>query len=287
MRIKLFFNELNLPQASTTLLSVLAVFLLSACTLPKSMEYRAGNEPKAQDDDVMFRVTYYFRVIETCRGGIATATATDKSGKVHLDSLFRYRMTGKASSLFNEVRFESGIMRSDQIDPFGTSEKIWDVDPFTKNLKAKQALQSKDDANEGEPMPAAPVIPVTPAEQENKQTKTAGNTSTPSVKGKKADEKCTDSDIKLMILGPAGWRDYDKHSRLILAMSSSARPLVQSLKRIASKMKKSPVDAEVLLQIVRERRRVSQALNSLDLLKEGELSPEKIVEAVSGKLEVK
>lgn len=37
------------------------------------------------------------------------------------DTLYRYRMTGKASSVFNQIHFESGSLDKSQIDPFGTS----------------------------------------------------------------------------------------------------------------------------------------------------------------------
>ena len=79
---------------------------LAACSVPKSMQVRTGGSPAYQDDDVRFQTTYYFRVIPKC------------SDTVDVDSLYRFRMTGKSAE-FNQIHFESGILDKNIIDPFG------------------------------------------------------------------------------------------------------------------------------------------------------------------------
>ncbi len=98
---------------------LLSVLLIGACgSVPESMQVRAGVDPRHQDDDVRFRTTYYFRVFDVCR---------DRNGKAlrvtpHGDSLYRFRMTGKAKGgLTSKVHFESGILHKTEIDPFGSS----------------------------------------------------------------------------------------------------------------------------------------------------------------------
>ena len=93
--------------------------LLTACGVgvPQRMEFRAGIDPRFQDDDVRFRSTYYFRVFDIC-----TDEAGQKRGDRPIkDSLYRFRMTGKASSHFNKVHFESGTLHKGEIDPFGAN----------------------------------------------------------------------------------------------------------------------------------------------------------------------
>lgn len=120
------------PAARLPMLLTLPVLLtLSACDVPRSMHVTAGMEPKYEDDDVRFRTTYYFRVFDVCdtdepaasggKGGSATAGSALGGGQQKLakDSIYRFRMTGKASSLFSKVHFESGTLKSYQIDPFG------------------------------------------------------------------------------------------------------------------------------------------------------------------------
>src|SRR5690349_19937094 len=88
--------------------------LLSAC-VPQHMRIENANNPKYEDEDVRFRATYYFRVFDYCAdSGVA--------GKAPLiDTLYRFRMTGKARSLTTQVHFESGTLTASQIDPLGAN----------------------------------------------------------------------------------------------------------------------------------------------------------------------
>lgn len=116
--------------------AVLPLLLLSGCSslgdVSSNMRVDTGLEPWNIDSNVRFRATYYFRVLTGCR--IDTMDAQDRAQDgspfakrvkgefVPLnDSLYRFRMTGQAAALFNRVHFESGVLRKEQIDPFGSS----------------------------------------------------------------------------------------------------------------------------------------------------------------------
>lgn len=92
-----------------------------------------GIEPENQDNNVRFRTTYYFRVFDYCEKLSDADRKTDyeekdnlfttrKNGqyKILKDSLYRFKMTGQASALFSKVNFESGALKAEQIDPFGS-----------------------------------------------------------------------------------------------------------------------------------------------------------------------
>lgn len=100
---------------------------VAACSVPGHMHVTEGAAPQNVDTDVRFRTTYYFRVFDYCWSANAPLAATSGIGAVpyrqiipQTDTLYRYRMTGKSSALFNEIKFESGILDKGQIDPFGT-----------------------------------------------------------------------------------------------------------------------------------------------------------------------
>jgi hypothetical protein len=115
-----------------------AVFIASilivtaGCSVSKSMLIRTGEDPVHKDNDVRFRTTYYFRVFDACEGlsevpnpnaRTDTVLGGVRQGPYHLrtDSLYRFRMTGKAYALFQRIHFESGTLRKEEIDPFGSN----------------------------------------------------------------------------------------------------------------------------------------------------------------------
>lgn len=115
---------------------VLALTLLSGCSwlgdVSSNMRVDTGLEPQNIDSDVRFRTTYYFRVLTGCRidamdpnDRADDGTPFAKRAKGNFvplnDSLFRFRMTGQAAALFKRVHFESGVLRKEQIDPFGST----------------------------------------------------------------------------------------------------------------------------------------------------------------------
>ena len=96
---------------------VVMASLLAACARPKSMQVREGSDPKYEDEHVAFRNTYYFRVFDYCADANSSKPAYAKVPRI--DSLYRFRMTGKASTIGKKIKFESGTLKSYQIDPFG------------------------------------------------------------------------------------------------------------------------------------------------------------------------
>ena len=97
---------------------------LSGCVVPAHMHVTEGSRPENLDTEVRFRTTYYFRVFDYCwRGDVKWGTDKPDSYRLivpETDTLYRYRMTGKASALATKIRFESGTIRASDIDPFGT-----------------------------------------------------------------------------------------------------------------------------------------------------------------------
>ncbi len=120
--------------------ALLALTLLSGCSwladISSSMRVDTGLEPENIDSNVRFRTTYYFRVLTGCKIESTASADYDKFSPFKKrisgvfiplnDSLYRFRMTGQAAALFNRVHFESGILRKEQIDPFGSSVRYND-----------------------------------------------------------------------------------------------------------------------------------------------------------------
>ena len=99
---------------------VAAAVWLAACTVPEHMEVHKGTDPQNADENVRFRTTYYFRVFDYCASP-GQENADRPFRQIGVDSLFRFRMTGKANALATKVKFESGTLKSWQIDPFGAT----------------------------------------------------------------------------------------------------------------------------------------------------------------------
>lgn len=99
---------------------VAAGHLTTACVVPSSMHVANGTSPEKSDINVRFRTTYYFRVFDFCWSTNASiGPSTYKQIVPETDTLYRYRMTGKASALGNQIKFESGTLDKNKIDPFG------------------------------------------------------------------------------------------------------------------------------------------------------------------------
>ena len=127
------------PMALWVLMACLIV-ASTGCSIQPHMELRTGDDPDNVDKDVRFQSTYYFRVFEQCTpiqpavldNGDAydplfnPAPSSGTKPFVLNDSLYRFRMTGKAHPLFTTVKFESGTLKSWEIDPFGATIKADD-----------------------------------------------------------------------------------------------------------------------------------------------------------------
>ena len=121
-----------------------ALVILAACSTPPTNQVRSGSDPFHEDESVAFRTTYYFRVFDYC-----VVKRIADGGRVlvpRIDSLYRFRMTGKGSPLLQNVKFESGTLRAHEIDPFGARIIR---DPNTGQLRF-QSQQETDELNKQE-----------------------------------------------------------------------------------------------------------------------------------------
>lgn len=121
------------------------------------MHVRKGVDPQNADKDVVFRTTYYFRVSDICDAsnptGVTNAASTspfiNKHGRPQYlikDSLYRFVMTGKANPVFNKIHFESGVLKSFEIDPFGATV---DFDEDNERFYFKSREQTELEARRG------------------------------------------------------------------------------------------------------------------------------------------
>ena len=132
--------------------SAILCLLLAGCGVPPAYQLRSGLDPKNSDTDVRFRTTYYFRTFDYCQNKARYQRVLDAgSGKDsnHYDNiipgsdvLYRYRMTGQAHSLTTNVKFESGTLAKEQIDPFGT-DVIYDGDLGGFRVRSYQEAQAE------------------------------------------------------------------------------------------------------------------------------------------------
>lgn len=142
-----------------SLLAGLAGALLSGCAslgdVPAALRVDTGTDPEYQDDNVRFRTTYYFRILDSCRLDARADKDDDyevrvgtfrakKHGKIKVvsDTLYRFRMTGKASALYSDIHFESGVLRAEQIDPFG-SAVVYDDKDRTFRVRSGSVRRAK------------------------------------------------------------------------------------------------------------------------------------------------
>lgn len=329
-------------------LRAVAVLLIgqmaTACVVPRSMHVANGTTPEKSDINVRFRTTYYFRVFDYCW----SAGANIESGKSYkeivpeTDTLYRYRMTGKASALGNQIKFESGTLQKEQIDPFGADvvyDKGIDGYVYRSASDAKQqaeaiARQAAEAAERGRALDDFKVLadmfeaaagdagkqallkeamqtalsqylgtfrrPLddatlkllndlkaqvealkTPAPAETDPVKQLRSDVAEEIKTLKADVEtlktrpvatlsqfCAMDQIQrrgFQIMGPEGMRPFDQDARLILAMHSSAKPLIETLSEYSGRLLQPQVNpAEQLLPLARETTTIVRTQRALD-----------------------
>ena len=348
-------------RAARVVAVLLAGQLAAACVVPKHMHVTDGVSPQGVDTNVRFRTTYYFRVFDYCwtaGADLATGAAYQKIVP-ESDTLYRYRMTGKASSLGSRIKFESGTLHREQIDPFGADVKYnRDIDGFiyrsrddakqeaklaadaaaaraastralgqfqtladmlkadqtkpinlqmTAATKAKveaamqdalqryvgtltappdaKTLEAIDAANAAiakltarvealeKPPAAAPPSAVAQLKEELSAEIDKLKSTVASLEGKAVlgniDEFCSIGEHRrrgFQIMGPEGMRPFDQDQRLILAMHTSAEPLIETLSEYSARILQPPVNSsEQLLPLVREANRTMEARRALDL----------------------
>ncbi len=186
--------------------------------------------------------------------------------EIRNDSLYRFRMTGKASALFKDVHFEAGTLRAEQIDPFGTKIRYdskgrsFSVSPGedrrTRQREAsfeaieKLAATRANLAKAGLTQDQIKVL-------DSKMVEAITNQIPPPTEGGVICPTGQDGRRGFQILGPEGFRTFDQDERLILAMTSNSKPLIGLLQEITSRMQRSKEEsATLLLPLARERSRI-------------------------------
>ena len=99
---------------------------------------------------------------------------------------------------------------------------------------------------------------------------------------------CSQPKRGFQILGPEGWRTFDQEERLVFAMSSSAQPLIGTLKELGSRVLESqPKPERTSLQLLRAQIKTDRAAGALAGLGEAKAQEmntklQKAIEAFKG-----
>lgn len=266
-----------------SLLCAIFIFMTIGCTVPKHMRVRSGIDPRHKDDDVRFRTTYYFRVIDPDRETLDE----EKPNKIQKDSLYRFRMTGKANSLTNKVHFESGILDKDEIDPFGAAI-VYDEELGRHRYVSQSETKMKAVRNEKyaeikrmkklyDELSDKPGKDGKATDKDNdndlqKSLKTEIvkiisniNTTSKLVDIRDKGKPATSPRGGFEILGPQGWKTFNQDERLILAMTSNGKPLISSMRELSNRILNEKTNpSETLLPLVNEQLKISRAERLLD-----------------------
>ena len=313
--------------------AVLSVMLLGACTVPEHMRVRAGIDPRNQDDHVRFRSTYYFRVFDVCRN----PASGQVNGPPWRDSLYRFRMTGKANSFLSQVHFESGTLHKDEIDPFGSNvvfdknlgryrfvsreetdaatrrnERYDEIRRLLKLLKEFPEILKEPDVQaatdevkklitkeveqlikklpNGIENPTANLDPSTTDSQakdnspQDKSDQRDGNTSPPDNSNAKGCPNGTELKRGFQIMGPEGISTFNQNQRLVMAMTSSGKPLIGALKELSGHMlAKHGSVSNLLLPLAQENIAILRAKRVVEKLEgdtEGKIDEAKINDVI-------
>ncbi len=291
--------------------STVYLFILVACggcstlgDVTPALRVDQGEHPAYQDEQVRFRTTYYFRIVDSCKVEAGRETSGDyattfgpfnvrQKGKLKIvsDSLYRFRMTGKASALFANIRFESGVLRAEQIDPFGSHVTF---DQTTNAFRVVPASASREQARRDDIVREVDRLlnlrdkfngksdDVTEVTREIKRQitnqirllgdendsgmRTAGNGPEGS-KEPSSDPLCPDGrpiQRSYFLYGPEGVRRLDPDQRLLMAMTSDSKPLIGMLQQLSGMALhgQQPPEAD-WKNVLDERVRVSDALDDL------------------------
>ena len=296
--------------------TVLCALLLGACTVPEQLQVRSGVDPRSQDDNVRFRTIYYFRVFDVCR---------DPSGNLASDpplrdSLYRFRMTGKASDLFSKVRFESGILHKSEIDPFGSSvifddelgrhrfvsreetdaaarrnERYDEIQRQISLLEQLDTFVDEQQSQGGDPTAANQLRRIMTKvgdgiERQLANTVPALGSASPKDnptmnESKSAGAGCpkgTELRRGFQIMGPEGIATFNQDQRLVMAMTSSGKPLVGTLKELSGRiLAEHGSESDVLLPLVRESLATLRAERAIDRIEnEPDVSVDQLIERI-------
>ena len=272
---------------------VFAILLLfSGCAnVPPHMRVVEGIRPENADKDVRFRTTYFFRVYDFCYDDKARTKLQPVS-----DSLYRFVMTGKANVFANRVRFESGTLKASQIDPFGATIEFDDetnrmrfvpeaeVQARARSSQVQQQIEAlielkrnliKLNQTDGEDS-AVDSSTLEALDKSINALVASGLTPNPAIEAaaESGDPETVlvcppGSEIQrgFQIMGPQGVKTFDQDERLIMAMSSDAKPLLAALEEVSGRFLKAEEEKTsseaFLLSIVREQLRVSEMNRSV------------------------
>lgn len=295
---------------------------LAGCTIgdvPAALRIDSGMDPDKQDQYTRFRTTYYFRVLDSCKiDDNAERKDYDNSGpfterqsgktKVVNDTVYRFRMTGKASALFNKVNFGSGVLRADQIDPFGSSVEYKNgrFEVKTGSIARQKemrraAIEEINDLRDLHDQMAAHKVQGLGTDE----LRTIIRDKVKLLNGSGADLPTADSDktssnahcpdgrpIKksYFLYGPEGVRELDPDERLLMAMSSDSKPLIGMLEELSGRQRKalSTVSggANILVQeeswIASSKEKLTQLEDNLKKRKVLSESPMEMVSRLTG-----
>lgn len=110
------------------------------CSVDPEHHVRSGADPRYEDNDVAFRTTYYFRVFDYC--GHKQKERYVAGAIPSTNGLYRFKMTGKANTSTNQIKFESGTLKSWEVDPLGASV-VYDKDIGRHRFVSEDETQSE------------------------------------------------------------------------------------------------------------------------------------------------
>lgn len=302
---------------SATTFSVLALLVGGCSTLgdvTPALRIDKSEHPVYQDEQVRFRTTYYFRIVDSCKveeekNQCGEDTDYDKdrkpfkvrqSGKLKIvsDSVYRFRMTGKASALFAKIHFESGVLRAEQIDPFGSKVVL---DKSTDTYRVISANADRENARRTEIIDEIKRLknlsdqlygksPSEPLKEKprsliedmiEKQIRLLGNENESGLELSNSNDNSTSSNLlcpdgraiqrSYSLYGPEGVRHLDPDERLLMAMTSDSKPLIGMLQRLAGhSINTQQIHDNRWKDITDERVRVSNAQRDIDALMKSE-----------------
>lgn len=294
---------------------LLCTLLASGCSVPDSMGVRSGVDPRHQDDLVRFRTTYYFRVFDVCRDAVGRAVS---GSAPRLDSLYRFRMTGKASAFFSNVRFESGVLHKTEIDPFGATivldeklgrprfvsreetdraarrnERYEEIKRLTELLDQLRQALADEKAGEADHRKNTEQI-IEKLQTARKQqvenliespgSPPDGTPDTPDrhARSRSSCPEGTDLRRGFQLMGPGGVATFNQDQRLVMAMTSSGEPLLGALKELSGRMlAEHGSSGDVVLPLVREDLATLRAERVLDRLEDDSaMSIEQMIEQI-------
>ena len=260
-----------------------SAFLLGACSLPEHMEVRSGIDPRNQDDDVRFRTTYYLRVLDACTARSGEGGSTGSNEFPRHDALYRFRMTGKARSLFSKVRFESGFLHKTEIDSFG-SDVVFEDEIGRHRFVSRE----ETDATVKRDQLYAEIQRLMELRKQIKeQCGNNANCDDEITKGISGHIKRLSADAsklsnvphsspaacpdgmnlqrRFQVIGPEGATTFNPDQRLIMAMTSSGEPLISGFKQLSKVLLTGGAAThDFSLPLIQENFRTLRAMSELD-----------------------